>query len=101
MHLRKVSAEMFRAAVDSRLTVTFPGRFSLVVGTNGAGKTTIKDAIYWGHRERYPRVGPPDSAVLRPAPPTRSIEYELESDPDSAKILSCSASETWRPPCLT
>jgi putative ATP-dependent endonuclease of OLD family len=58
--------------------VEFPGRFSLLVGANGAGKTTISDAIYWAHRERFPRLQPPDAAVLGPAPRRVSIEYQLE-----------------------
>lgn len=79
MHLRRVTVEGFRAAARSPLTVEFPGRFSLVVGANGAGKTTVNDAIYWAHRERFPRLVAPDAAVLGPAPRSVSIEYELAS----------------------
>ncbi|CCI52654.1 hypothetical protein BN13_1920006 [Nostocoides jenkinsii Ben 74] len=53
----------------------------MLVGANGAGKTTINDAIYWAHRERFPRLQPPDAAVLGPAPRRVSIEYQLEADP--------------------
>ena len=63
MHLRRVTVEGFRAAASAPLTVEFPGRFSLLVGANGAGKTTINDAIYCAHRERFPRLQPSDSAV--------------------------------------
>ena len=78
MHLRRVTVEGFRAAASAPLTVEFPGRFSLLVGANGAGKTTINDAIYCAHRERFPRLQPSDSAVLGPAPRRVSIEYQLE-----------------------
>ena len=79
MHLRRVTVEGFRAAASAPLTVEFPGRFcSLVVGANGAGRTTVDDAIYWAHRERFPRLLPPDAAVLGPAPRRVSIEYQLE-----------------------
>ncbi|WP_146847408.1 ATP-dependent nuclease [Cellulomonas terrae] len=74
-----MTVEGFRAAAMSPLDVEFPGRFSLVVGANGAGKTTINDAIYWAHRERFPRLVPPDAAILGPAPRSVSIEYSLES----------------------
>ncbi len=80
MHLRRVTVDGFRAAANAPLTVEFPGRFSLLVGANGAGKTTINDAIYWAHRERFPRLQPPDAAVLGPAPRRVFIEYQLETD---------------------
>ena len=73
-----MTVEGFRAAASVPLTVEFPGRFSLIVGANGVGKTTINDAIYWAHRERFPRLQPPDAAVLGPAPRRVSIEYQLE-----------------------
>lgn len=78
MHLRKVEIEGFRAAASAPLKVELPGRFSLLVGANGAGKTTINEAIFWAHRERFPRLQPPDAAVLGPAPRRVSIEYQLE-----------------------
>lgn len=81
VHLRRVTVDGFRAAANAPLAVEFPGRFSLLAGANGAGKTTINDAIYWGHRERFPRLQPPDAAVLGPAPRRVSIEYQLEADP--------------------
>ncbi len=81
MHLRRVTVDGFRAAARAPLTVEFPGRFGLLVGANGAGKTTVNDAIYWAHRERFPRLQPPDAAVLGPAPRRVSIEYQLETDP--------------------
>lgn len=79
VHLRKITVEGFRAAANSPLTVEFPGRFSLVVGSNGAGKTTINDSIYWAHRERFPRLTPPDASVLGPAPRSVAVEYQLEA----------------------
>lgn len=87
MHLRKVTVEGYRAAADSPLTIELPGRFSVLVGANGAGKTTINDAIYWAHRERFPRLQPPDAAVLGPAPRRVSIEYELAGSPSEEGAL--------------
>ncbi|HEY5182111.1 MAG TPA: AAA family ATPase, partial [Dermatophilaceae bacterium] len=79
MHLRKVTVEGFRAAANSPASVEFPGRFSLLVGSNGVGKTTINDAIYWAHRERFPRLTPPDASVLGAAPRSVTVEYQLEA----------------------
>lgn len=81
-----MTVQGFRAAATSQLTVEFPGRFSLLVGANGAGKTTINDAVYWAHRERFPRLQPPDAVVLGPAPRQVEIEYQLASgqEPEGA-----------------
>jgi putative ATP-dependent endonuclease of OLD family len=79
VHLRRLTIEGFRAAANSPVTVEFPGRFSLVVGSNGVGKTTINESVYWAHRERFPRLTPPDASVLGAAPRSVTIEYQLES----------------------
>ena len=78
MYLKRVTVDGFRAAVPSAITVDFPGRFSLLVGSNGAGKTTINDAIYLAHPDRFPRLTPPDAAVLGPAPRSIAVEYSFE-----------------------
>lgn len=87
VHLSKVTVQGFRAAAALPLTVDFPGRFSLLLGANGAGKTTVNDAIYWAHRERFPRLQPPDAAVLGPAPRQVEIEYQLASAPNPEGAL--------------
>lgn len=81
MHLRKVTVEGFRASAGSPVSVEFPGRFSVLAGSNGIGKTTINDAIYWAHLERFPRLQPPDASLLGPAPRTIDVEYAMEVDP--------------------
>ncbi|MFQ6226268.1 ATP-dependent nuclease [Nocardia sp. NPDC002869] len=81
MHLRKFRVEGFRAAAASPVFVEFPGRFSLLVGSNGVGKTTINDAIYWAHVERFPQLQQPDASVLGPAPRSIDVEYAMETDP--------------------
>lgn len=78
MYLKRVTVEGFRAAVPSPITVDLPGRFSLLVGSNGAGKTTINDAIYLAHPDRFPRLAPPDAAVLGNAPRNIVMEYAFE-----------------------
>lgn len=79
MYLKRVTVDGFRAAVRSPITVDFPGRFSLVVGSNGVGKTTLNDAIYLAHPDRFPRLTPPDAAVLGPAPRHIAVEYSFET----------------------
>lgn len=90
MYLKRVTVDGFRAAVPSPITVDLPGRFSLVVGSNGAGKTTINEAIYLAHPERFPRLTPPDAAVLGPAPRNIAVEYSFEtgSGPEGALGLA-------------
>lgn len=87
MYLRQVSVEGFRAAAGSPLSVEFPGRFSVLVGANGVGKTTINDAIYWAHVERFPRLKQLDASVLGPPPRRISIEYAMEDDQAHEGVL--------------
>lgn len=78
MYLKRITIEGFRAAVPHPITLDLPGRFSLLVGSNGAGKTTINDAIYLAHPDRFPRLAPPDAAVLGLAPRNIAMEYAFE-----------------------
>lgn len=79
MYLKRLTVDGFRAAVPAPITVDLPGRFSLLVGSNAAGKTTINDAIYLAHPERFPRLPQPDAAVLGPPPRSIAVEYAFES----------------------
>jgi putative ATP-dependent endonuclease of the OLD family len=79
VYLKRLTVDGFRAAVPFPITVDLPGRFSLLLGSNGAGKTTINDAIYWAHPDRFPRLTQPDAAVLGPAPRSIAVEYAFES----------------------
>lgn len=74
-----MTVDGFRASVPDPIAVDFPGRFSLLVGSNGAGKTTINDSIYLAHPDRFPRLTPPDASVLGPAPRSIAVEYAFES----------------------
>jgi putative ATP-dependent endonuclease of OLD family len=49
------------------------------VGSNGVGKTTINEAIYLAHPDRFPRLAQPDAAALGPAPRNIAVEYAFES----------------------
>jgi hypothetical protein len=63
VHLRKLTVEGFRAAGHAPIVCNLPGRFSLLLGANGAGKTTVSEAIYQGHPHRFPRLSAPDAAA--------------------------------------
>jgi putative ATP-dependent endonuclease of OLD family len=51
LHLRSLSIRGFRGANDDEepLVVGFPGRFSVLIGANGSGKTTVCDAAVLAH----------------------------------------------------
>lgn len=59
------------------MTCEFPGRFSLLLGANNAGKTTIADALYLSHPRTFPQLARPTVAVLGPTPREIDIAFEL------------------------
>lgn len=81
MYLRRVEVEGFRASADGPVSCEFPGRFSLIVGANGSGKTTINEAIALAHRHRFPQLPAIDGAALGTPPRAVEVEYVLEADP--------------------
>ena len=76
MFLRRLTVRGFRSAVAADLSCQFPGRFSLVIGSNNAGKTTVADAAYLAHPQTFPRLARPSAAVLGRTDP-REIEVEF------------------------
>ena len=82
MFLQRVTLHGYRAACDEELVCEFPGRFSVLVGANGTGKTSVAEAMYLAHRHVFPQISRPISAALAPRA-DRSIEvaYEYE-DPE-------------------
>jgi putative ATP-dependent endonuclease of OLD family len=54
----------FRASADRELECRFPSRFSVLLGANSAGKTTVSEALYLAHAHRFPSVGGRFSAAL-------------------------------------
>lgn len=75
MYVDRVKVSGFRASVDSPIECCFPGRFSVLVGPNGGGKTTVCDALLLGHREVFPRLGWMPASTLGPAPRRIEIGY--------------------------
>ncbi|WP_157930400.1 ATP-dependent nuclease [Glycomyces xiaoerkulensis] len=69
MFLQRAVIRGFRASSTEDLECEFPGRFSVLVGANNAGKSTVTDALYLAHRDRFPRLGAPSVATLGPHRP--------------------------------
>lgn len=65
-----------RGAADGELELLLPGRFTVLTGANSAGKTTIGDAIYLGHRRRFPHLPRLTAASLGARGGDRDIEVE-------------------------
>lgn len=80
MYLSSIDVEGYRASALGPVTCQLPGRFSLILGANGSGKTTINEAIVHAHRHRFPRLPPIDAAVLGPPPRAVRVEYAYEAD---------------------
>lgn len=77
MYLNSVTIRGFRASAAGVLTCDFPGRFSVLLGPNNAGKTTICDALYLAHRHRFPQILRPSVAVLGDAPRAIDVTFEF------------------------
>jgi len=78
------------------MTCEFPGRFSLLLGANNAGKTTIADALYLAHPRTFPQITRPTVAVLGPTPREIDVAFQFApaGEPESAlgKGLSAATS---------
>lgn len=81
MYLSKLVVRGLRASAESELQVELPGRFSVLVGANGAGKTTVADAAYLAHGASFPRLPRLSASGLGPSSAGRSIEvaYSFEA----------------------
>ena len=80
MFLAKVAVEGFRASVPGPLICDIPGRFSVLLGANGTGKSTATDAIALAHADVFPWKPRATTASLAKTG-QRSIEtsYEYEN----------------------
>lgn len=69
-----------RGSVDHPLEVSLPGRFSVIAGANGGGKTTLSDAVYLGHPERFPYLPRHSAAALGSGDRDIELEYRFEAE---------------------
>ena len=76
MYLSTVTVKGFRASAEVEVSCSFPGRFSVLIGPNNVGKTTVCDALYLAHPHVFPRLQRPTTAALGSSP--RAIEVKFE-----------------------
>lgn len=80
MHLKRIEVEGYRASANAPIVCELSGRFSLILGANGSGKTTINEAIALAHPRSFPRLAPIDATALGATPRAVRVEYEFEAD---------------------
>lgn len=81
MYLSRVRVRGLRGSVDHPLEVSLPGRFAVIAGANGGGKTTFSDAVYLGHPKRFPYLPRHSAAALGPGDRDIELAYKFEADP--------------------
>ncbi len=87
MYMSRLTTRGFRASGDEEIDVKIPGRFAALVGANSAGKTTVCDAAYLGHPEKFPRLPRQSAAALGTGTRGIDIEYAYETDPAVEGLL--------------
>ena len=87
MYLKRIEVKGYRASAGAPIICELGGRFSLIVGANGAGKTTINEAIALAHPRGFPRLAPIDAAALGETPRAVSVEYKYEANPEQEGVL--------------
>jgi putative ATP-dependent endonuclease of OLD family len=79
MFLRRIEVQGYRAAGDETLVCELPGRFSIMLGANGTGKTTLAEGVYLAHKHVFPHLTRPISASLSAlSDRTVAVEYQYE-----------------------
>lgn len=82
MYLSRVKVSGLRASAEGEIDCQLPGRFSVLIGANGAGKTTITDSLYLAHTSRFPLLPRQSAAVLGAGDaPGVEVQYSLVLQP--------------------
>jgi len=87
VYLRHIAVRGFRSAAAGDVVCQFPGRFSLLIGANNAGKTTVTDALYLAHPHNFPQLPRPSVAVLGSAPREVEIQYAFNKNGEGESPL--------------
>jgi putative ATP-dependent endonuclease of the OLD family len=88
VYLRHVAVRGFRsAAAGDNVVCQFPGRFSLLIGSNNAGKTTVSDALYLTHPHCFPQLPRPSVAVLGGTPREIEVQYAFNKNGEGESPL--------------
>jgi putative ATP-dependent endonuclease of the OLD family len=86
MHLSTVAVRGFRAAGERDVTCSFPGRFSVLIGPNNAGKTTICEALYLAHPRSFPQLPRPSIAALGDTPRVIDVRFAFGGGGDEGAL---------------
>lgn len=79
MYLSEIVVDGFRAASKGPLHCYLPGRFSVLVGANSTGKSTVSDSIAIAHTDVFPWKPRSSSAALtREGRRTIDVTYDYE-----------------------
>lgn len=77
MHLSRLRVRGLRGAADGEFELDLPGRFAVLAGANAAGKTTVSDALYLGHSNRFPHLPRLSAAALGAGDRDLEVEYSF------------------------
>ncbi len=81
MYIEQVVVNGYRASAKNSIECRFPARFSVLLGANNSGKTTLCEALYYAHPHAFPTIPRPSSALLGDNPRTIDIRFQFEQDP--------------------
>lgn len=101
MHVRRLTIRGFRLGATADVVCEFPGRFTLLIGSNNAGKTTVADGLYLAHPRRFPQLPRPTVAVLGPAPREIVVEYAFDTPERDGTLGKLLQDQTFPPPTWT
>lgn len=81
MHLSRIEVSGFRASAETAMVCDLPGRFSVLLGANGAGKTTFADALYLAHPgSRFPALPRFGAAALGRSERAVRVQYRFADE---------------------
>lgn len=98
MYLSSVTVKGFRASAVAELSCSFPGRFSVIVGPNNIGKTTICDALYLAHPHRFPQLQRPSIAALGAGQRSISVAFEFGGEGPEGPLGQSLLDQSLTPP---
>jgi len=87
MRMSRLTVKGYRSSAERQISVDFPGRFSVLIGANSVGKTTVSDALYMAHGNHFPRLPRPSSANLGDPERQVDVQYSYSEDVASAGPL--------------
>ena len=98
MYLNTITVEGFRASATGAFSCTFPDRFSVLLGSNNAGKTTVCEALYLAHPHRFPVLPRPTSALLGVNPRAIHVAFQFGGDGPEGPLGQSLADRAEGPP---